>query len=89
LAEIATPDFLAEAAGWGLADFFKFALLWSTTVVAAEMDPARIWSFILPRSRPAALDELAAAGRGRIFGRFWEKSISDFWRRRSRVGSPT
>jgi len=36
LLKIATPDFLAEAAGWGLADFFKFALPQAMTAVAAE-----------------------------------------------------
>jgi len=71
LAEIATPDFLAEAAGCGLADFFKFALPQARTAVAAEMDLTKICLFILLQSRPAALDGLLMAGRSGVFESFW------------------
>ena len=42
LSGITTPDFFAAAAEWGLADFFKFALLRAAKVLRAELDPAEI-----------------------------------------------
>ena len=37
-----TPDFFAAMTEWGLADFFKFALLRAAKAVATEMDLAKI-----------------------------------------------
>jgi len=42
LLDIATPDFFAAATEWGLADFFKFALLRIETTAATEMDSVEI-----------------------------------------------
>jgi len=42
LSGITTPDFFAAATEWGLADFFKFALLRVETTAATEMDSVEI-----------------------------------------------
>jgi len=57
-------------------------------VAMAEMDPVKIFIFILPQSYPAVSDNLGRIGRSRVFEGFGQKSISDFWRIHDGVGSP-
>jgi len=88
LSEIATPDFFGKKRQMDLANFFKFALLRVATMAARQMDLARIWPFILLPGASPASQQPAAAWRSRIFERFCQKSISDFWRRRVGVVPP-
>jgi len=77
-----------EAKEMDFADFFKFAQPQVAIMVARQMGPAKILLFFLLQRCPATLRNLGGIDRSRYFERFWQKSISHFWRRRGGVGSP-
>ena len=52
-----------------------------------QMDLSAICSFILLQSSLAVQRNLAIACRSRVFSKFCQKSISDFWHRCGGVGS--